>query len=173
MSFYYATSGVLDATQTALYLSQNDVGPNDMQKVSIASGQLGASHTWPYHGDYPDCGPYYLSADGSRIYTSCGTVVHASSDTKLDMNDVRSLPVASFPIAGLAESAGLKRIAAIPSAAQYSYPPNPNADTQVQLFNTDYLTPAGTITLLPFVIPSGSFPAHGKGVFFSEGGVFQ
>jgi hypothetical protein len=162
-SLYYATSAVFDAKQTALYLSQDGSSPNDMGKVTITSGQVGNPRLWPYHGDYPDCGPYYLSADGSRIYTSCGTVVHGSSDPKFDMYYLRTLPLTSFPIAGLAESAGLKKVAAIPSAPQYSYPPNPNPDTQVQLFNTDYLTPARTISLLPFVIPSGSFPAHGRG----------
>jgi uncharacterized protein (TIGR03437 family) len=168
LSFYYATAGVLDATQTALYLSQDGSSPNDMEKVSIASGQIANGSNWPYHGDYPDCGPYYLSADGSRIFTSCETVVHASSDKKVDMNYLRTLPVNSFPIAGLAEAASLKKLAVIASTYQYGPPQSISADTQVQLFDTGYLTSAGNVSLLPFVIPSGSFPAHGKAVFFSK-----
>lgn len=168
LEYYYATNGVLNATQTALYLSQDGSSPNDMEEVTISSGQLGNSTTWPYHGDYPDCGPYYLSADGSRVYTSCGTVVHASSDSNIDMYYVQTLPVVSGSIASFAESSALAEIAVIPAVSAFGPTSTPNTDTQIQLFNTQYLTPAGNLSLPPFVVSGNSFVAHGKGVFFSQ-----
>jgi uncharacterized protein (TIGR03437 family) len=168
LSYYYATNGVLNATQTALYLSQDGSSPDDMEEVQITPGQLGNPTTWPYHGDYPDCGPYYLSADGSRVYTSCGTVVHASTDSSIDMYYLRTLPVSSGAMVSFTESASLKEIAVIPSASEFDQPPAPAGDTQIQLFNTQYLTPAGSLSLLPFVLSGSSFAAHGKGVFFSQ-----
>ncbi|MGP0075906.1 MAG: BACON domain-containing protein [Bryobacteraceae bacterium] len=168
LSYYYATDGVLNATQTALYLSQDGSSPNDMEEVQISSGQLGNPTTWPYHGDYPDCGPYYLSVDGSRVYTSCGTVVHSSADSSIDMYYLRSLPVASGSIVSFAESASLKEIAVIPAVSTFEQTSTLAPDTQVQLFDTQYLTPAGYLSLLPFMPSGNSFAAHGKGVYFSK-----
>jgi hypothetical protein len=82
---YYATRGILNGAGTALYVSSDGISPDDMQEIAVPSGSIGTSTTWPYHGDYADCGPYWLSADASRVYTACGTVVHASSDPALDM----------------------------------------------------------------------------------------
>jgi uncharacterized protein (TIGR03437 family) len=164
---YFPTAGVVNSSQTALYLSQDGSSPDDMEKVTVSNGAWSNSTTWPYHGDYPDCGPYYLSLDRTRIYTSCGTVVHASSDTNLDMYYLRTLPVSSLPIAGLAEAAGPKTVAAIPSTYPYANPVQP-VDTHVELFNTDYLTPAGQVALIPFTVGSATFAAHGQAVFYSK-----
>ncbi len=168
LSYYYATNGVLNASQTALYLSQDGSSPDDMEEVQIGSGQIGNPTTWPYHGDYPDCGPYYLSDDGSRVYTSCGTVVHASTDSSIDMYYLRSLPVSSGSIVSFTESASLKEIAVVPSASTFGQTSTPALDTQIQLFDTQYLTPAGILSLPPFMLSGNSFAAHGKGVFFSQ-----
>ncbi len=167
---YYGTNGVLNASGTAVYVSADGSSPNDMARIDVSAGPPGASKSWPYHGDYADCSPYWLSADGTRIYTGCGTVVHSSNDPNLDMYYAGTLPVASFPLAGLAEAPNLKLVAAIPST--YAFNPNPptNLDTQVQLFSSDYLNPAGTLTLSPFVTPVGSFASHGKAVFFNKDG---
>ncbi|HXA67660.1 MAG TPA: BACON domain-containing carbohydrate-binding protein [Bryobacteraceae bacterium] len=165
--YYYDTAGIYDLSQNFLYVSQEGSSPNDMMKVPVAGGQVGNARMWPYHG-IPNCGPYYLSLDGTRVYTSCGAVVHSSSDQSLDMYYLRALPTSSFPIAGLAESAGLKKLAVIPSGYTFQGSPSLTVDENVELFNTDYLTPAGKVTLLPFNIPSGTFAAHGQAVFFSK-----
>ena len=163
---FYGTSGVLSADQASLYVSQDGLSPDNMLKVP-ATGQAPAI-SWPYSGDYPNCGPYYLSSDGSRIYTSCGTVVHSSSDPKLDMSYVRTLPVSSHPVAGIADSGSANLVAAIPSSYQLSFNLPATIDEQVQLFNTAYLTSAGAVSLIPFTLPVGTFGAHGRAVFFSR-----
>jgi WD40 repeat protein len=38
-----------------------------------------------YHGNYPECGDLWFSADGSRIFTACGTVFTLSQIPKDDM----------------------------------------------------------------------------------------
>jgi uncharacterized protein (TIGR03437 family) len=169
LSYYYATSGVFDASQQYMYLSQDGSSPDDMEKATISNGQMTSAGQWPYHGE-DDCGPYYLSADGTRIYTSCGTVVHATSDKRTDMYYLQSLPVSITPFGWLAESASLGMIATIQGAYSNTGVTTGASlpDVQIQLFQSDYLTPAGTLALLPFVTPAGSYPAHGKAVFFSK-----
>ena len=164
---YYASSGVLNVAGTALYVSSDGESPNDMQEVDVSGGTLGNTKTWAYHGDYADCGPYWLSPDGNRIYEACGTVVHASANPALDMYYMRTLPVTAIPMAGLAESASLKRLAVI-SVGYPNLNPGTSYDTQVQLLTNDYFNPAGTLALLPFTTPAGTFPAHGHHVFFSS-----
>lgn len=168
-SFATGGSGVLNASGTALYVTYDNASPDDMQRLDVSAGTVGSSKYWPYHGDYPDCGPYWLSADGTRIYTGCSTVAHAASDPSVDMYYLSSIPVSSYPIVGLAESVARNRLAVISTSYPYATPlPTTPFDTQVQLFTNDYLNPAGTLALLPFVTPTGSFAAHGKAVFFSN-----
>jgi uncharacterized protein (TIGR03437 family) len=173
LSYYYATNGVFDASQQYMYLSQDGSSPDDMEKATIANGQLtsannsGGAGQWPYHG-LADCAPYYLSVDGTRVYTSCGTVVHATSDKTTDMYYLQNLPVNISSGGSLAESASLGMLAAIQGVPSYQIPTSPSPDIQVQLLRSDYLTPAGTLALLHFTTPSGSYPAHGKAVFFSK-----
>lgn len=97
------------------------------------------------------------------MYTSCGTVVRATSDNSTDMLYLQTFP---FTLVSLAESASIGTLAAIQGGA--SSAATATTDTQVQLFRSDYFTPVGTFALLPFVTSSGSYPAHGKGVFFSR-----
>ncbi len=167
LSYYYATNGVFDSTQQYMYLSQDGSDPDDMEKATIANGQLTSAGQWPYHGQ-ADCSPYYLSLDGTRVYTSCGTVVHASSDKTVDMYYLQTFPINLTTYGSLTESASLGMLAAIEGVYPYTTPQSPAPDTQVQLFRSDYLTPAGILALLPFTTPSGSYPAHGKAVFFSK-----
>jgi hypothetical protein len=173
LSYYYATDGVFDASQQYMYLAQDGESPDDMEKATIVSGQLTSASAsegvsqWPYHGE-ADCGPYYLSVDGTRVYTSCGTVVHATSNKATDMYYLQSLPVNLSQYGSLAESASLGMLAAIQGVGIYPPPTPTSPDIQVQLFRSDYLTPAGNLALLPFTTPSGSYPAHGRAVFFSK-----
>jgi len=165
-SLYDLTNGVLSADGRSLYLYPSGLSENDMTKYDVSAGAPGNSTIWPYRGDYPDCGPYYVSTDGTRIYLACGTIVHASSDPSSDMRYAGTLPVLSIPMTGLAESASLHRLAVISSPNNY---PNPNAsaDTVVQLFSNDYFNPAGALTLEPFAAPGVTFAAHAQAVFFN------
>jgi uncharacterized protein (TIGR03437 family) len=165
LSYYYATNGVFDATQQYMYLSQDGSEPDDMEKATIANGQLTSAGQWPYHGE-ADCSPYYLSADGTRVYTSCGTVVHASSDKTTDMYYLQTLPINLTSYGSFAESASLGLLATIQGS--YSASTSTSPDIQIQLFHSDYFTPAGTLALLPFTTPSGSYAAHGTAVSFSK-----
>lgn len=79
---------------------------------------------------------------------------------------LQTLPINLTPYGSLAESASLGMLAPIQGVYPPSTPTSP--DTQVQLLRSDYLTPAGTLALLPFTTPSGSYPAHGRAVFFSN-----
>ncbi|MGA2716080.1 MAG: hypothetical protein ABSG41_23525, partial [Bryobacteraceae bacterium] len=157
------TRGVLNQTGTVIYAVEEGSSPDNMQKIDVSNGTFGANTSWPYNGDYPDCGPLWLSPDGTRIYTGCATIVHASSDPAVDMYYLRTLPVTTGAILGLTESAAAARLAVIAGNTTAT-----TADTQIELFTTDYFNPAGTLQLSPFVTNAGSFAAHGKGVFYNS-----
>lgn len=44
LNYYYATNGVFDASQQYMYLSQDGVSPDDMEKATITNGQLTSAY---------------------------------------------------------------------------------------------------------------------------------
>lgn len=164
---YYLTRGVLNQAGTAIYAVEDGTTPQNLYETDVTSGGMADLSQWPYNGEYSACGPVWLSPDGTRVYTGCATIAHASSDSALDMYYLRTLPVTTGSITSLAESASAGRVAVIAG------PPPPPAGTatpdyEVQLFTNDYFNPAGTLQLSPFVTATASFTAHGKAVFYNS-----
>ncbi len=167
LNYYYATNGVFDSSGQFMYLSQDGSSPDVMEKATIVNGVLtpATPSQWPYFGP-ANCGLYYLAADGTRVYTSCGAVVSVTPNKTTDMYYLQSLPINLTPYGWLSESASLGMLATIEGS--YSSPTPASPDTRIQLFHSDFLTPAGSLALLPFTTPNGAYPAHGKAVFFSR-----
>ena len=157
--YYYSTAGALNKAGTGLYIGENP----GVQDIDVSTGALGASSATGSSG----CAPLWLSADGARLYTGCGTILHASSTASVDLTYLRTLPAASSTIVGLSESASSGRLAVI-SGNVNSYPTSLTLDNEVQLFTTDYFNPAGTLQLSPFVTNTGSYTAHGKALFYNS-----
>ncbi len=157
-NYYYTAAGALNKAGTSLYVAGN----GGMQDVDVSTGAFGAVSATGASG----CGPLWLSADGTRLYTGCATILHSSSITSADLTYLRTLPVASSTIVGLSESASAGRLAVI--SGNVTYPAVSTLDGEVQLFTTDYFNPAGTLQLSPFVTNTGSYAAHGKALFYNS-----
>lgn len=139
--------------------------PNDVQRFDISSGALKFEYDSPYHGDHPVCENVWFSADGARIFNSCATVFHAS-DTKADDLIYFGGLNRSARIVSLSESVALKKIVAI-SNPYYSYGPLKVDDSEIQVYDYDYLSYAGKLILPKFTVGNATFAAHGKFVTFS------
>jgi hypothetical protein len=159
-NYYYTVGWALNKAGTGLYAGGN--GGGAVEEIDVSTGTFGAITATGSSG----CGPVWLSADGARLYTACGTILHASATASVDLTYLRTLPAASGTIVSLADSSSTGRVAVI--TANVTYPAVVTPDNEVQLFTTDYFNPAGTLQLSPFLTNTGSYTAHGKAVFYNS-----
>ncbi|MDX1979171.1 MAG: BACON domain-containing protein [Bryobacteraceae bacterium] len=156
-SDFFAESVRLHPSGNYLYsVSSTLISRYDLQAASNAAkvGSIPAS-----------CGNLWLSLDGARIYTACGSTVHASTDPLVDMTTgppLQGLQAA----AGIHESATAGRIAAITGEDPFSTP-SPVWD-QVRLYDTVSLREAGRFRLPGFSSGGLTYAAHGRWVFFNN-----
>jgi len=158
---YYFTPGGLNVNANAIYGTRDGLSPNDVVKITVASGPMTAQTDSIYHGDYPACGPTFFSADQSRIYTGCGTIYRASTDPTLDMRYVGNLP-GTTRFKTLSESVS-KRIAVVPIL-------NGSDESSIYLYESDFLNQIATFKMPPFAAGANSFAAHGRALFFNAAG---
>tara|TARA_B100001109_G_C18861549_1_gene474258 strand:- start:2762 stop:4474 length:1713 start_codon:yes stop_codon:yes gene_type:complete len=69
----------------AIYIADNGVNPDDIEKVDVSNGVASYLYDSPYHGDFYFSGDLWLSEDGSRIYTLSKNVFTASNTQASDM----------------------------------------------------------------------------------------
>ncbi len=167
-TFVYVSGGRYNAALNTIYSTEDGLSPNDVYRYDASAGPITtSSKTGPYWGTFPICGPLWFSPDGSRIYTACGTVFHASSDSTVDMTYVSTFPGLN-QIQSLSTSATLSQIAAIPKheATFNSTPPTQN-DNEVRLYDSAYLNQLGRFELTAFSVGANNYQSHGKQVFFN------
>lgn len=125
------------------------------------------------------CGGVWFSPDGHRVYTGCAAAYQANPqaatqglvccsngtlDTSADGLYWATLSGTS-QIRSLTESAALGRVAVIPLFSQFG---TPVSDSQVFLYNSAFLEPAGIFQLPDFTVNSNSYQAHGQQVFYNQ-----
>jgi uncharacterized protein (TIGR03437 family) len=159
---FMMTGGKLNVGVNTIYGTRDGTSPNDVEKWNISTGPVTAETDSPYHGDYCIYGPVWFSPDWNRIYTGCGTIFRASTDPKLEMYYLSSIPSVN-QIASLAESAALQRIALLHRNGYASQVD----ESVVQLFDSPYLLPAGQFTLSGFDAGGKTYAPHGRAVFFT------
>lgn len=147
---------------TAIYGANRGLSPSDIEKYSIAGGTATFLYDSPYHGDYPMCGDLWISEDGLRIFTACGKVFRSSEVQDEDMRYGGSLSAATL-VRDVAHSSAAGKLLVIPDGG-------PASDTVVQVYDQAFLAFEGTLPLPDFVLPTGSFDAHGRFVFWSGDG---
>ena len=164
---YDGSVGVLGADGVTMYAVTVGLSPAQIYRWDLSSGA--AAYKWgsPYWGNYSMSAPLWLSADGARVFTGSGTAFRTSSVQAQDL-------VYGGTLSGVSQvkwlDASATEVAAIPAPTPYSYPPNPTADTTVELFNTDYLGHTDRIALPMWIAGSNAFVAHGRFVFHRSGG---
>jgi len=84
-SIYAGTLGKLHPSGQAAYGITVGLSPTDIESYDISNGVVGTVTGSQYHGDYPMCGDIWISKDGLRIFTGCGTAFRASPGNDDDM----------------------------------------------------------------------------------------
>ncbi len=173
MTIYAGTKAKLHPSGTKIYGADNGLSPSDIERYDISGGTAAYAYDSPYHGDYPMCGDLWISEDGLRIFTACGRTFHA--------NDTQGTVAGSdMTYAGALDSTTLVRwvdhslaaglVMAVPAAAPYAYPPQPNADAEVRIFGADFLGLQQTIALPRIGVGGTGYVSRGRFAFFSQDG---
>ena len=140
--------GRLNTAVNAIY-GASEYG-DELAEYNISTGLITGFQTSSYAIEYPICAPIWFSPDGSRVYTGCGTVFHASTNSALDLRYETSFAGTSN-IASLSQSTPLSMVATVQSAAIYQ-----GNDTVVTLSDSTYLQPLGQFVLPGFTSGSAS-----------------
>jgi chitinase len=148
-----------------IYGADNGLSPSDIEKYNIMDGPAAYMYDSPYHGHFQMCGDLWMSEDGFRIFTRCGNVFRTSEIKEDDMRYNGALEGLSM-VRHLDHSHYLGKVAVIPDKSYWST----STDTEVQIFNYDFLTYQRKKTLPYFLVNGTKFSAHGKNVFFNNGG---
>jgi len=167
---FNVTGPRLNTAVNAIYGTRDGTSPNDVEKIDVSTGPMTAQTDSIYHGDYSVCGPVFLSPSQSRIYTGCGTIFRASTDSSLDMHYVGNMPGVTN-LKAFSESASTKRIAVVSSINQggyYYY--GPYDESLIYLYESDFRNQIGTFKMPSFQAGQNSFAAHGKWLFFNSTG---
>jgi hypothetical protein len=145
---YAGTLAKLHPSGTAIYGITVGLSPTDLERYDISAGVVGTVVDSPYHGDYSMCGDLWISKDGMRIFTGCGTAFRAAPGTKDDMTysgkleDPSSTSTPYLPrYQSIAHDAKNGKIYAIPANASFASSKAPvAAEATVEVFGYEYLS---------------------------------
>jgi len=150
----------------SIYCTYNNATPIDIYKISISNGTLAFLYDSPYHGDFNMGGDLWLSEDGLRIFTKCGNVFHSSETRAEDMTYGGALPGIIY-VTHMSHSGTAGKVAVIPATATGQ---TTTSDTEIWLFDYEYLSLDAKIALPKFKVNQVSYNAHGRFVFFNPAG---
>ncbi len=111
------------------------------------------------------CSNFWLSQDGGRIYTGCGTVFRASDSSSTDLAPNGSFSAAS-QINWVANSTARAETAVLPGAAAYGN--SATGDTSLQIYGDAALSLQTQQTLPAFSANGSYYAAHGRYVFWNS-----
>lgn len=172
------TRARLQPGSDAIYGAENGLLPDDIEKFSIKDGPAINVYDSRYHGDYPFCGNLWFNADGSRIYTACGTLLTTAAVQADDMLYAGRLvfsPVANEHFVRAVEAS----VNPATGAVLFLTEPNNGCDravspnlcwTRVEEFASGALTPRLLYSLPPIEVAGTRYPQRGLFVFHSDGG---
>ena len=164
---YNGSGARLHPSGKAIYSTRDGVSPNDLHKYDVSTGPITGGYDSIYHGDHPVCGGVWYSDDGARIFTGCGSVFRYSELQSEDMRYAGGLSDTPL-LRSLAYSGSLRKIAVVPEATTIYWPTQKTiVDTEVQVYETDYLGLLGRLTIPRISVGANTFTAHGRNVFFN------
>jgi hypothetical protein len=137
--------------------------PDDVIKGDISSGTFQYLYDSRYHGDFPICAGIFYSADGNRLLTGCGTLFRTTASSTDDITYNGALSAAPL-VTAAADSAITHEFVVIPGVGYYN---TPNADTEIQFYDDQYLTLLGRVALPKYTSGSVTAPWRGRQVFYS------
>ena len=160
------TLAKLHPNGSAIYGADNGLSPSDIEKYSIVNGTAEYIYDSPYHGDFPICGELWISEDGLSIFTKCGNVFRSSDTPSMDMTYNCSLSELDR-IEHLSHSVSAEKVIAIPGVGWNT---QGDEDTQVQIYDYEFLAYERSFRLPQFNFNCRSYPAHGRFVFHNSDG---
>lgn len=166
----YGSGGRLNPVMKAIYGTRDGLSPNDVIRYDVATGPITRVRDSIYHGDYPACGPIWISPSGYRIYTGCSAIYKASQVESEDM-----LYAGTFGLQGqigtLAENEARGLVGLIPRAASSSGGSSaPTQDRAILIYTSATLQPLGSLALAEVVVNGTAFSSHGRWLFFNREG---
>jgi hypothetical protein len=162
---YAGSVGRRNPARSAVYLADRGISPSDIELHDITSGPSMLVRDSPYHGDYAMCGDLWFSDDGNRIFTACGNVFRSSTNPSVDMTYAGNL--AGAPYIGYVDHSDEANLVAVMPKDSWMMT---DVDTQVRLYEDQFLNFMEAIDLPPTIISSTLVPSHGRFVFWSADG---
>jgi hypothetical protein len=175
-SIYAGSKAKLHPTSANMYGIDPAVSPTDIARYDISAGVARVANDSPYHGDYPICLDLWMSKDGQRIFTGCGTVFRAAPGTPDDMTYNGALGAANAAAAGqfraIAHDEVRAKVYAIPrTSSLYPYDNTTGTEeTQLRIYSYNYLMLETSITLPCMQAGANKATTYGRFVFPSSKG---
>ncbi len=152
---------------TLIYAAENGVFPQDIGVYDISSGTAEFLRDSPYHGDYAMCGNLWMSDDGLRIFTRCGSVFRYSDLPQNDMKYNGSLE-GTGEIRHLDHSSVASKIVVLPDDNIYG--DDAPANKTLRIYGHALLNFERTIDLTRYLLPGVAHPTYGRFAFISVDG---
>ena len=168
--------GRLHPTRGRIYVTRDGTSPNDLEYVDVSTGPVAGGGDSNYHGEFQICGGVLLSADGTKAYNACGSVMTLSTTPALDMRYLNVLPgvytgrFAEPPVQAMAESGVTGRLAVMGTWTGAYNPTQILEDNEIRVYDTAMLAPNGRVRLTGFPVNGNTFAAHGRWLFFDSTG---
>ena len=169
VAIYAGTTAKLHPAGKVLYTADNGLSPATLEEFNVANGTPTGGKEYPYFGTYSPCGEVWMSEDGMRIFSRCGSVFRASPEVAAqDMTYNGSLSDLQY-VQWVDHSSAAAKVAAIPGVRQYN-PGTAQSDAEVHLYAYEYLSLDRVIALPQIGANGAAHPVHGRFVFFSADG---
>lgn len=161
-----------------IYGANRGTSPDDIFRINlsadtgIAAADLEGGYPLdsPYHGDYYMCGDLWLSQDGQRIFTACGSVFRSSDAPGQDMTyngSVHDLPAMGYMFHS--QAAGIVLGLSLESGRGINLG-GPFVENKMAVWDYQNLTLRKMVILPDFSITGSPYPAHGRYVFVNPEG---
>jgi len=149
-----------------MYGADRGSSPDDLIRYEISGATLTGTDS-RYHGDYAMCGDLWLSEDGARIFTACGNTFRSTALASTDITYGGRLAAPEGRLLWVTHSTEAGQVVAVPGGGWNA---TGDEDTLLRVYDDEFLAPAGTVAVSPFIFPVGVFPGHARFVFFSADG---
>jgi len=177
-SVYGGMKARMSPSGNAIYSTSTSLSPEDLYRFTDQNGVITSSRDSPYHGGgYDMCGNLWLSANGKRIYTACGSTYRASDFKSQDMTymgrmESYGLAFYGLRIVSLEDSAQAGELALIEGIQRKEdcgvyYRECPS---RLSLYENQGLTPIASYSIPDAMIDGEAQPRTALYVFYSADG---
>lgn len=169
---------VLHPSGDRLYFADRNVSPDDIFTVRLSSGVPAPMVDSPYHGDYAICGRVWVSGDGARLYTACGTTFTSSQASDTDMRYAGTMALSGAPrdytAVSLSENASRDAVLLLEQSRADCDPRLDrmiNCFTRLSMYSASTLAMTSRYSLPPITVGGGRFAQTGRYLFHRTNGL--